>query len=147
MVCDGLTTSASTAPCTSRRMRCPTHCAVPRVSRSCEHFPDGFDLHLLPSVLTTLSTRLQAKKEHLERLEGFLPESQGQNLALTVLYVLDSLGCGIFGLRLYNLIRIYAWIYVYVRISARALPPSEKKTPSIHVRACLTENRQAKARI
>ena len=22
--------------------------AVPRASRSCEHFPDGFDLHLLP---------------------------------------------------------------------------------------------------
>ena len=42
------TTSASTTPCTSRRMCCPTHCAtVPRVSRSCEHFPDGFDLHLL----------------------------------------------------------------------------------------------------
>ena len=24
---------------------------VPHVSRSCEHFPDGFDLHLLPSML------------------------------------------------------------------------------------------------
>ena len=31
------------------RMCCPTHCATePRVSRSCEHFLDGFDLHLLP---------------------------------------------------------------------------------------------------
>ena len=36
------TTSAITAPCTSRRMCCPTY-----VSRSCEHYPEGFDLHLL----------------------------------------------------------------------------------------------------
>ena len=49
------TTSASTAPCTSRGLCCLTHCAalriviitVPHVSRSCEHFPDGFDLHHL----------------------------------------------------------------------------------------------------
>ena len=47
------TTSASTAPCTSRRMCCPTYCAscCARVSRSCEHFPDGFDLHLLQAAL------------------------------------------------------------------------------------------------
>ena len=52
------TTSASTAPCTSRKMCChPERYAalrivlvtVPRVSRSCEHFPDGFDLHPLHS--------------------------------------------------------------------------------------------------
>ena len=35
--------------CLSRKMCCPPHCAnnLPRVSRSCEHFPDGFDLHIL----------------------------------------------------------------------------------------------------
>jgi len=50
LVCYCRTTSASTAPYTSRRMCCPTHCVlvtVPRASRACQHFPDGFDLHLL----------------------------------------------------------------------------------------------------
>ena len=57
------TTSASTAPCTSRRMCCPTHCASysARVSRSCEHFPDGFDRHLLPS--------LEAGSDHVGLLD------------------------------------------------------------------------------
>ena len=44
------TTSASTAPCTSRRTCCPCAyvlVAVPRVSRSCELVVDGFDLHLI----------------------------------------------------------------------------------------------------
>ena len=46
------TTSASTAPRTPRRTCCPyayVLITVLRVSRSCEHFPDGFDLHLLRS--------------------------------------------------------------------------------------------------
>ena len=45
---------------------------------------------------TMRGNRLRAKREHLETFYGRLPESQGQNLALTVLYVLDSLsldGC------------------------------------------------------
>jgi len=44
------TISASTAPRTSRRTCCPyayVLVTVLRVSRSCEHFPDGFDFHLL----------------------------------------------------------------------------------------------------
>ena len=34
--------------------------------------------------------RCRAKREHLVRFQGLLPESQGLNLALTVLYVLCS---------------------------------------------------------
>ena len=36
--------------------------------------------------------RFRAKREHLGRVQGLLPESQGHNLALTVLYVPYSLG-------------------------------------------------------
>ena len=46
------TTSASTAPRTPRRTCCPyayVLITVLRVSHSCEHFPDGLDLHLLTS--------------------------------------------------------------------------------------------------
>ena len=55
------TTSASTAPRTPRRTCCPyayVLITVPRVSRSCEHFPDGFDLHLLREgcIIPTFST-------------------------------------------------------------------------------------------
>ena len=32
---------------------------VPRASRSCEHFPDGFDLHLLLDVGTAFEEGLQ----------------------------------------------------------------------------------------
>jgi len=51
------TTSASTAPRTPRRTCCP--CAyvlitVLRVNRSCELFPDGFDIHLLQASGATL---------------------------------------------------------------------------------------------
>ena len=35
--------------------------------------------------------RFRAKREHRKRVHGFLPESQGQNLVLTVLYVPYSL--------------------------------------------------------
>jgi len=44
------TTSTSNALCTPRRTCCPfadVLITVPRVSRSCELFSDGFDLHLL----------------------------------------------------------------------------------------------------
>ena len=40
---------------------------------------------ILPSV------RFRAKREQLERFEGLSPESQGQNLSLTVSYVPCSL--------------------------------------------------------
>ena len=43
--------------------------AVPRVSRSYENFPDGFDGHL---------------PQGEENFKGSSPESQGQNLALTI---------------------------------------------------------------
>jgi hypothetical protein len=69
-------TSASTAPCTSRRICCLTHCASHCVSRSCEHFPDGFDLHLL-------------------QVEKKIAGSQGQNLFVTVSYVPYSLDSGL----------------------------------------------------
>jgi len=36
-------------------------------------------------------SRVRAKREHLARFYGVLPESRGQHLALTVLYVPDSL--------------------------------------------------------
>ena len=39
-------------------------------------------------------SRLRVKKQHLEKCEGHLPESQGQNLAVTVLHVLYSLDGG-----------------------------------------------------
>jgi len=38
--------------------------------------------------------RFLAKREHLLRIKGLLPESQGHNMALTVLHVPYSLGCG-----------------------------------------------------
>ena len=38
--------------------------------------------------------RFQAKSEHIERVPGLLPESQGQNVALTVLCVPYSLDNG-----------------------------------------------------
>ena len=50
LVCYCRTTSASTAPCTPRRTCCPyayVLVTVLRVSRSCELFQEGFDLHLL----------------------------------------------------------------------------------------------------
>ena len=39
--------------------------------------------------------RLQSNKEQLERVSGLLPGSQGQNLAMTVLYVPYSLDSGV----------------------------------------------------
>ena len=41
------------------------------------------------------SARARAKREQLERFSGLLSESQGQNLALNVLYVPDSLDSGV----------------------------------------------------
>jgi len=55
-------TSASTAPRTPRRACCPyayVLITVLRVSRSCEHFPDGFDLHLLQLEWDSCFTRAQ----------------------------------------------------------------------------------------
>ena len=40
--------------------------------------------------------RYRAKKKPLERLEGFLPESQGQNLDLTVFYMPHPFDSGVF---------------------------------------------------
>ena len=50
MACYCRTTSASTAPCTSRRMRCPAHCAsqcAPCQPLLRAFFSDGFDIRLL----------------------------------------------------------------------------------------------------
>ena len=45
---------------------------------------------------------MPAKRQHLKRSYGLVPESQGQNLALTVLYVPSSFhsGQGVLGERL-----------------------------------------------
>ena len=43
--------------------------------------------------------RFRAKSEQLKRVLGILPESQGQNLAQTVLNVLSSLDSGTLGMR------------------------------------------------
>jgi len=40
---------------------------------------------------TGRGARFRAKMEQLKRVKGLLPESQGQNQALTVLYALHSL--------------------------------------------------------
>ena len=40
------------------------------------------------------SARFRAKREQLEMFQGLMPESKGQNLALTVLFVLYSLDSG-----------------------------------------------------
>ena len=45
-----------------------------------------------PTMSISPRNRLRAKREHLKIFYGLLPESQGQNLAFTVLYVLDLLG-------------------------------------------------------
>jgi len=44
-------------------------------------------------------SRVRAKREHLGRLKGLSPESQGQNMALTVLFVPNSLDSGVLGRR------------------------------------------------
>ena len=51
----------------------------------------GFDLEEIFLPAGELPFRFQAKKEHLARFKRHLPGGQGQNLALTVLYVPYSL--------------------------------------------------------
>ena len=48
-----------------------------------------------PAGRRDFKVRFRAKREQLERVHGLLPESQGQNLALTVLYVLWSRDSGL----------------------------------------------------
>ena len=43
---------------------------------------------------SVFDTRLRAKMNQLEKVQGILPERQRHNLALTVLYVPCSLGSG-----------------------------------------------------
>jgi len=50
----------------------------------------GIDDHVHAALLPTLS-HARAEREQLERSQGLLPESQGRNLALTVLHVPKSL--------------------------------------------------------
>jgi len=45
--------------------------------------------------IEAFKVRFRAKREQLKRFKGLLPESQGQNPALTVLYVLSSLDSGL----------------------------------------------------
>ena len=75
---------------------------VPRVSRSCEHFPGGFDLHLLRRRGKggyLLGSADMARSDtactgnDFKRFNIF-PESQGQNLALTVFDIPHSLDNG-----------------------------------------------------
>ena len=42
---------------------------VPRVGRSYEHFPDGFELHLLPSLLSSaIAARLQRDRPAIKSM-------------------------------------------------------------------------------
>ena len=85
------TSSASTAPCTSRRMCCPTHCAtVPRVSGSCEHFPDRFDPHLLRQVFKCHNRRIY-RGTSLTRT----PPPQDPTVALCLGTYGDPMGVGV----------------------------------------------------
>ena len=69
------TTSASTAPCTSRRTCCPTHCAGD--CAPCQQFSDGFNLHLLqPGVNST----------------GYMPGSSEQRRLVLAEHLVSGLG-------------------------------------------------------
>ena len=48
-----------------------------------------------PAGARDFKVRVRAKREQLERVHGLLPEGQGQNLALTALYVLCSHDSGL----------------------------------------------------
>ena len=48
------------------------------------------------AIIRRLAARFRAKREQLEWVKGLYPESQGQNLALTVLHVLYSLDTAAF---------------------------------------------------
>ena len=79
------TTSASTAPRTPRRTCCPYAYAlitVLRVSRSCELFPDGFDLHLLPFDKTLATSPQSGRANRHLRGPGFLVLSRKVDVRL-----------------------------------------------------------------
>ena len=89
------TTSASTAPRTPRRTCCPTHCA----SYCAPYQPllraiSGWIRSPPPARERFLESRFRAKREQpdKDKKRGLLPENQGQNLALTVLHLPNSLG-------------------------------------------------------
>ena len=46
------------------------------------------------SLLKTRLSRFPVKREHLKKLKALSPGNEGRNLALTVLHVPYSLGCG-----------------------------------------------------
>ena len=54
-------------------------------------FPPRSQAVLAAQRIATLQVRFQAKRAHHARFQGIRPESQGQNLALTVLYMPYSL--------------------------------------------------------
>ena len=79
--------SIAEQPAPEPRLAHPEGCAAPRIvivsvpcaSRSCEQFPEGFDLHLLHRPVTALEPRGN-------NLRTFT-ENRGRNLAWTVLYM------------------------------------------------------------
>ena len=71
----------------SSRVMLRTHGGVMRMSNSA-NFVDVFRAQVPHS-----PARLRSKREQIERFSGLEPERQGQNLALTVLYVSYSLPC------------------------------------------------------
>ena len=92
------TTSASTAPCTSRRMCCPTHCA--RYCAPCQPLVRAFAGWIRsppPDCLSRgcLPVCFRAKMRQSLRFSLFSPERKGQHLALTVLCVPCSLARGV----------------------------------------------------
>ena len=108
LVCYCQTTNVSTAPGTSRRMCCPTHCAT--YCAPCQPLSRAFSgwirssyptLEAPPKTLTSHQEfteqegcRFGAKRGQLKRVKAILLELQGRNLALTVLYVPRSLDSG-----------------------------------------------------
>jgi len=67
-------------------------------------FPGSLTSTFLPDLF---SPRFRSKREHLDRIQGLSPESQGQNLVLTVLFVPRSI---VSGRRMFALMLIIAII-------------------------------------
>ena len=88
-VFDGRTTSASTTPRAPRRTCCPYACVpitVLRASRSCELFPDEFDLHLLHAFLDSGLTKALNCLVHSAAPKDMLPRDFAHNACPPVEY-------------------------------------------------------------
>ena len=90
------TTSASTAPRTPRRTCCPSAyvlITVLRVSRSCELFPDGFDIHLLQLTVLHMAEQVQEIKFENNRITEELERVKRQLSKVSAMPFLGLLVC------------------------------------------------------